>query len=229
MKWALQKKLGDTLEYRDARGAPFHVRLTAALAGSILQGQVLISERHFIEKYPTLGGYRFFLIDAPFERAADVAGHLSRALQDRGLEVTETWRRLGEFQAVENTYLSIFQVLGGLGLLLGTAGLAIVVARNVLERRQEFALLEAVGFRRAQLRHLVFAEHGWLTASALILGTISALVAVSPGLRARASGFPFREMAGLLTLLVAGSIFWTWVATRMAFRGSGGLAALRSE
>jgi hypothetical protein len=36
---------------------------------------------------------------------------------------------LAEFNTVENTYLSIFQVLGGLGLLLGSAGLGIVVAR----------------------------------------------------------------------------------------------------
>ena len=47
---------------------------------------------------------------------------------------------------------SIFQLLGGLGLLLGSVGLGVVVLRNVLERRGELAILRAVGFRRRSLR-----------------------------------------------------------------------------
>jgi ABC-type antimicrobial peptide transport system permease subunit len=129
---------------------------------------------------------------------------------------------------VEITYLSIFQVLGGLGLLLGSAGLGIVVARNVLERRAEFGLLEAVGYRRAQLRRLVFAEHRWLIVCGLAVGVCSALVAVWPGLRERAGGFPLAEMALLVAALTLGCIFWAWLATRIALRGSA-VAALRAE
>ena len=51
--------------------------------------------------------------------------------------------RIAAFHRVENTYLSTFQSLGALGLLLGTAGLAAVLLRNVLERRRELALLRA--------------------------------------------------------------------------------------
>ncbi|MDB6149598.1 MAG: FtsX-like permease family protein, partial [Chthoniobacter sp.] len=170
LQWALQKKVGDTLEYRDDRGAPFLVRIAGTVTGSMLQGNIVIAEQRFVEKFPGAGGYRYFLINAPTDRAAAVRNELSRALTDRGLEVVSTAQRLAEFQAVENTYLSIFQALGGLGLLLGTAGLAIVVARNVLERRREFGLLAAVGFRPGQLRQLVFAEHRWLIVAALLIG-----------------------------------------------------------
>jgi len=228
LQWALKMKLGDTLEYKDERGQPFKIRIGATVSGSILQGSVLISEKHFVEKFPGNGGYRFFLIDTPREKIAAVREHLSRQLADRGLELTPAGQRLAEFQAVENTYLSIFQALGGLGLLLGSAGLAIVVARNVLERRREFGLLEAVGFRQRQLRALVFAEHRWLIVCGLVIGTASAVVAVWPGLRERAGGFPFAEMALLLGGLTLGCVFWAWLATRVALRGSG-VAALRSE
>jgi len=44
---------------------------------------------------------------------------------------------------VQNTYLNTFQVLGALGLLLGSAGLGVVVLRNVLERRAELAAMLA--------------------------------------------------------------------------------------
>lgn len=228
LQWALQKKLGDTIEYRDERGQPFKVRLAATLTGSMLQGNVIIAERDFIEKFPGSGGYRFFFIDCPPERTGAVAEELGRALQDRGLELTPAARRLAEFQAVENTYLSIFQALGGLGLLLGTAGLAIVVARNVLERRREFGLLEAVGFRPEQLRSLVFREHRWLIVLGLVIGTASALLGVWPQLAQKTGGFPWREMGLLLLGLVVGCVFWTWLAARAALRGSQ-LPALRNE
>ncbi len=228
VRWALQKKPGDTLEYRDERGQPFRVKLTFMVIGSLLQGSVVVDEQRFVRQFPSSGGYRFFLIDAPAERMNEVAQELSRALADRGFEVTPAARRLAEFQAVENTYLSIFQALGGLGLLLGSAGLAIVVARNVLERRREFGLLSAVGFRPRQLRQLVFAEHRWLIVCGLGIGVASALLAVWPSLRERASGFPFAEMTLLLAALALGTLFWAWLATRLALRGSG-VAALRSE
>ena len=55
--------------------------------------------------------------------------------------------QLAQFLAVQNTYLSTFQSLGALGLLLGTIGLAVVQLRSVLERRGELALMRAGGFR----------------------------------------------------------------------------------
>ncbi len=228
LQWALKMKVGDAIEYQDERGQPVKVRIVGTVVGSMLQGNVVIAESRFVRHFPGNGGYRYFLIDCPKEKIAAVQAELSRALTDRGLELTTTSRRLAEFQAVENTYLAIFQALGGLGLLLGSAGLAIVVARNVLERRREFGLLAAVGFRAGQLRRLVFAEHRWLIVAALVIGTVSALVGVWPNLAEKAGGFPLREVGLLLLGLALGCLFWTWLATRLALRGSG-VAALRSE
>ena len=228
LQWAMQKKIGDTLEYRDDRGEIFRVRVVATVTGSMLQGNVFVAEDAFVRRFPNAGGYRYFLIDAPAAETRALREHLSRQLSDRGLEIVTTAQRLGEFQAVENTYLSIFQALGGLGLLLGSAGLAIVVARNVLERRREFGLLAAVGFRSRQLRQLVFAEHRRLIALALLIGTSSALLAVWPNLAQQSGGFPWRQIALLLVALTLGCLFWTWLATRLALRGSG-VTALRSE
>lgn len=228
LEYSMKKKVGEAVEYQDEQGRTLKVRIVGALVGSILQGNVIISEEDFVKHFPGSGGYRYFLIDCPPAKVDTVRAELSRALTDRGLELTTTARRLGEFQAVENTYLAIFQALGGLGLLLGSAGLAVVVARNVLERRREFGLLAAVGFRPRQLRQLVFVEHRWLIVAALLIGTVSALVGVWPNLAQKAGGFPIREMAMLLTGLALGCVFWTWLATRIALRDSG-VEALRAE
>src|SRR5262249_17806935 len=135
--WALKKKVGDTLDYTDERGRSFKVKLVGAVANSILQGNLLIDEAAFVKRFPGESGYRMFFIDAPSNSLTRVSAALSRALQDVGFELTPTRQRLAAFNAVQNTYLSTFQVLGRFGLLLGSAGLAVVVLRNVLERRGE--------------------------------------------------------------------------------------------
>ena len=83
-----------------------------------------------------------------------------------------TVERLAEFHAVENTYLSTFQTLGGLGLLVGTVGLAAVLLRNVLERRRELALLGAVGYRRGHMFAIVLAENALLLGWGLAVGAL---------------------------------------------------------
>lgn len=228
LQYALQKKLGDTILYRDGRGQPFTVRIVATLAPSILQGSILISEKQFIRKFPDDGGYRFFLIDAAPQRAETVSEALSRALSDRGIELMPASRKLAAFQQVEDTYLSIFQALGGLGLLLGIAGLAIVAARNALERRREFAILSATGFRLSQLRALVWMEHGGLILSGLVIGALCAAAAVWPRLISRAGGFPFREMGALLLALALSAAFVLWLTALLAIRGRQ-QSALRNE
>jgi len=226
--WGLGKKLGDTLPYTDDSGHTFTLRIVGVLANSILQGSLLISEEHFVELFPLSGGYRAFLMDAPSARAAEVAATLSRALQDRGLEVVPAWQRLAQFMAVENTYLGIFQVLGGLGLLLGSVGLGLVVLRNVLERRSELALLLALGFRRRDVQQMVLSEHWLLIVLGLVIGLLSAVLAIWPTWTTAGTAVPVPLLAGTLGGLALGGLLWTWLAARAALRGPL-LAALRNE
>ena len=191
------------------------LRIVAVMPSSILQGSLVMAERNFTWKFPSTAGFRIFLVNAPHDRVAAVSEELSRGLQNRGLEVVPAWRRLAEFQAVENTYLGIFQALGGLGLLLGSAGLGIVVLRNVMERRRELALLQAVGFERSALRRLVLSEHCLLIAAGLLIGMSAAGVAVLP----EGGTLPLVLLAVTLAGLAAGGFGWCWLATRVALRG----------
>ena len=226
--WALGKKIGDVLPYTDERGNTFNLRLVGAVANSIFQGGLLISEGEFIERFPSESGYRVFLIDAPWKNAVKISKTLSRALQDVGLEITPTAQRLAEFNTVQNTYLSIFQLLGGLALLLGSIGLGIVVMRNVMERRSEFALLRAVGFKKRSLRWLVLSEHWLLLLLGLACGVVAGLVAVLPALCSPGAEVPYVSLTLTLLAVALSGILWTWLATILALRGPL-LAALRNE
>lgn len=228
IQWALGKKVGDTLDYTDERGQTFKLRLVGAVANSILQGNLVIDEAEFVKRFPSEAGYRMFLIDAPSNRVDAVSAALSRGLQDVGLELTPAARRLAQFNAVQNTYLSTFQVLGGLGLLLGSAGLGVVVLRNVLERRNELALMLAVGFRRRALQRLVLGEHVALLGLGLAVGVGAALVAVSPALFSPTLELPLKSLGLTLGGVVLVGLAAAWGATRLALRGRL-LEALRSE
>src|ERR1019366_9223562 len=114
IEWALGKKVGETLDYVDEQGHVFKLRLVGAVANSILQGSLLIDEADFVKRFPGESGSRMFLIDTPSNAVAQVFTTLSRALQDVGLELTPAAERLNAFNAVQNTYLGTFQILGGL-------------------------------------------------------------------------------------------------------------------
>jgi len=229
VKWALGKKVGDEIEYADEMGRPFRVRIVGMLESSVLQGSLVIAENEFTARFPSVDGYEVFLIDAPGDKKADaVTQELSSGLRDYGLVLTPTNERLAVFNAVENTYLSIFTVLGSLGLVLGSIGLGLVVLRNMLERRGELSMLRAVGFDRGRLKRMVFYEHWPLCLAGLVCGTVAAVVAVIPALQSRGGQVPF---AGLLVTIAAiglSGAAWVWIAGTLALRG-GLLDALRHE
>ena len=217
--WALGKQVGDTLDYTDESGQPFKLRLVAAVANSILQGNLVIAEDEFVKRFPGVSGYRMFLVDAPAKSADRVSGELTRHLQDVGMELTPTVDRLAAFNAVQNTYLGTFQVLGGLGLALGSVGLGVVVIRNVFERRGELALLLAVGWRRPAAQRLILAEHGALLLAGLVIGVLSAALAVLPAVLRPGAQVPLTTVGLTLAAVLANGILWTWAATTLSLRG----------
>ena len=228
IQWALKKNIGDDLLYVDHNGREFKVRIVGAVANSILQGNLVISEASFVRRFPGESGYRMFLIDAPSNRAEEVAATLSRAMQDVGLEMVSTKERLAEFNAVQNTYLGTFQLLGGLGLLLGSFGLGIVLLRNVFERRSELALLLAVGFRKSALRWLVLSEHTALLVMGLAVGLLAAIIAVLPALLEPGAQLPYAYLALTLGAVFFCGLLFTLAAASVALRAPL-LNALRNE
>ena len=218
--YALGKTVGDEVVVLDGQGQPVRLRLVALLAGTVLQGNVIIGDAAFVKMYPDTGGAKVFLVDGAPEDVARWEPAAVKQLASRGLAVQPVAQKLAQFQAVQNTYLTIFSTLGGLALVLSTLGLGVLVARHVLERKAEFALLQAVGFQRAQLQKMVLAEHWFLFLSAILLGTLTALVAVWPNLKlAGAGGLPVGLLALLLISLTAGGLIFCYLAARLALGG----------
>jgi hypothetical protein len=228
MTYVLHRSLGDDIVINHA-GRPVTLRLVAALSDSIFQGELLMSEANFLKLFPEQEGYQFLLVNAPPTRAGEVAAIIEDRLTDRGADAMPTAERLAEYHRVENTYLSTFQTLGGLGLLLGTIGLAAVLLRNVLERRRELALLSAVGYGRSRLFIIVIAESAFLLTCGLVAGAVCALVAIAPAATARGGRPPTGVGLWLLLFAVFGTgIVSSIVATKAAMQAKL-LESLRAE
>ena len=122
------------------------------------------------------------------------------------------------FHQIENTYIAIFNVLGALGVVLGSLGLAIVVARNLRERRGEFAVLTAIGLPRAVLAKMVFAEFGRLVLWGLAVGACASLVAIWPSLNALPALPTLVLTAAMLTGIALLNLASGWLIFRWSLR-----------
>ncbi len=221
MMWALKRKVGDILTYTDENGRAFDVQLIGALPDSIFQGHVIVDESLFLKKFPSSPGYSLFLCDAKNVATTDLVAlrdRLTTSVADAGGRVELTRDVLAAFHQIENTYIAIFNVLGTLGVVLGSLGLAIVVARNLQERRGEFAVLTAIGLPRDVLAKMVFAEFGRLVLWGLALGAVASLVAIWPSLTALPAAPTLALVATMLAGIVALNLACGWAIFRWSVR-----------
>jgi ABC-type antimicrobial peptide transport system permease subunit len=227
LTYVLHVKVGDELVVDHSNG-PLRLLIVGALSDSVFQSELLMSEKNFLRLFPAEEGYRMFLIDVPNDEASQAATVLEDRLSDFGFDVVSTAERLANFHRVENTYLSTFQMLGGLGLMLGTFGMAAVLLRNVFERRKELALLRAVGYNSSHFATMVITENVLMLVSGLAVGFVCALLAIAPVLFERGGRLPNTSLGLLLlAVLLAGAIA-SLVGTLAALR-SPLLPSLRAE
>lgn len=232
LQYVLHAKVGDVFSMDIGGDRPLELQFVGAIRDTVLQGELIMSEANFVRLFPSQQGYRYFLIDAPGVTtpgaAGELAGVLEKELTTFGFDAVATTERLEAFHRVENTYLSTFQSLGGLGLLLGTVGLAAVMFRNVLERRRELALLRAVGYNRQRVSQMILAEAILLLGAGLGAGVLSAFLAVVPAWTSQSGGGPGVMLVILLAGVIAAGVVSSLIATRAALRGRM-LEALRAE
>ena len=216
VRWVLHMKPQDDLVVEDEFGNPLGLHLHT-VQNSLFQGQLIISESNFTKFFPSQSGYGYFLIKTPPELREETAQVLERTLGDYGFDVTSASARLASYRNVTNTYISTFQSLGGLGVILGTFGLALVLFRNVIGRRGELATLRAFGFRRSLLSWMLFVESTFLLAVGMLIGIAAGLVAPLAE-RGSLPAFPWVSLTITLISIFVFGIIANAVAVAVALR-----------
>ena len=223
LMYSLKKGIGSVIMVPNETEPQYALKVVGMLDGSVFQGVLIMTDENLKRLESDVAGYRYFLAETP--DVADMAATstiLESRLNDYGLDAEPVSERLAGFLAVQNTYLSTFQMLGGLGLLVGTFGLAAAMMRNVVERRREIALMRAVGFTTVRVARLILVENWVLLFWGILLGAGSALLAMLPHLRSTGADLPWPLLAGTLAAVaIIGSlaaVFAVRAATTMSIR-----------
>ncbi len=220
IQWGLMKSVGDTLTYHNEHGEEIYLVLIGGLNSSVFQGNLLISNNNFERNFPGSGGSNIMLVDAPKDKVVKVESLLNNYLSDYGVDVSLTSMRLASFYSVTNTYLSIFMLLGGLGVILGTFGLGIVLMRNILERKQEIAIFKALGFQNNQVFKLIFRENMLLLTVGISIGFISAFIGILPSIISPAFHIPGNFLFLLVLLVFVSGLIWIFIAARLGIKNN---------
>lgn len=221
--WALHLGgyVGEQFHYQFGENTVYF-KTVGVLQNTVLQGSLWISEDNFQKVFPEIGGYKYFLIkpkeDVSIERISEAKEAFERGWADEGMSCASAEGVLSRLLAVQNTYLSAFQLLGGIGLLLGTLGLGVSQLRSALERQSELAAMRAMGFPKNRLVWTLFLENGMQLFRGLGIGLFCALAASAPVLLKGSSVVSIGNPLCMLLFVIVVGLCFCVIAAKLAMR-----------
>ena len=218
IQWGLGKHVGDTLIYRDESGIPLKLKIIGGLENSIFQGNIIMAEEFFMKAFPSVSGGNLFLVRSPANKP-DMQG-LQEGWRHYGAEITTTTERLISFNRIENTYLNIFLMLGALGLLIGTAGLGIVIFRITWEQIPEYALLQSIGFPKSKIFRIILTEKLFVVLSSVLIGIIPGTMSALPFLITSSHSGLWIWLPSVSLLVITCGILSASIAIRLALKNN---------
>jgi putative ABC transport system permease protein len=186
LEWGLKKKTGDTLLFRSESGGLLKLVIAGGLKPSVFQGNIITDVRWISEYFPSVSGSSVFLIKCEEGIRNDISDIIRTSFEPFGVSLKPAEKKLEEFYEVTNTYLTVFTILGGFGIILGVAGLGFVLRFNYNLRRKEFALMLATGFTESGLRKIIALEQIFILIAGITTGLISGIISTLPSISAGA-------------------------------------------
>ncbi|MEE9416516.1 MAG: FtsX-like permease family protein, partial [Acidimicrobiales bacterium] len=113
---------------------------------------------------------RHFVIAADGSDRDDLALALNQDGRTRGSRATTFLQSAQEEVEEQEAFLRLLQGYLGLGLLIGIAGLGVVLVRAVRERRRELGMMKAMGISSAVIRNTFMVEAGFIGVQGVLLG-----------------------------------------------------------
>ena len=171
-------ELGDTMEVLDPITGD---RVERRVIGFVDDDQAfsgVYMSRASVEE--VLGGRvspnRFYVAINEGVDASAVASRMQGRFVEHGVEATSFRALVEDSQRFATQFLRILQGYLALGLVVGVAGLGVVMVRAVRERRREIGVLRSLGFLRAQVRSAFLFESGFQALEGILVGSLLALV-----------------------------------------------------
>jgi putative ABC transport system permease protein len=119
---------------------------------------------------------RFYVTLTPGASPLRVADQLDAALISHGVDASTFRSKVDDSIAVELGFLTLMQGYLALGLVIGVAGLGVVMVRAVRERRRQIGMLRAMGFAAGVVRRAFLTEAGFVAVQGIVIGIALGLV-----------------------------------------------------
>ena len=213
LQYGLKIKPGDTLTIKAESGQVINLVISAGLKSSVFQGFVLIGMDNFNRFFPSVSGSQVFLAGGDPASSEVYISTLSERLRDYGAHFEPAADRLASFFVVTNTYLRVFTILSGIGMILGVAGLGLILLRNFNQRKRDFGLMIAEGYSIRIIRRVVLREHILVLFAGIVTGAVSAIVATRPSLMSD-TALPWKTITVMIMLVIITGLTALILSTR---------------
>ncbi len=179
--------IGDTVIIRDTTTGTTRELTVAALS---TDDYLLAGSFVGVETYQALFGDRAvdsrFYVDA--EDPDAVAADIGRTFAANGAESSTVYALVEAVLAQSTGLFTLMQQFVGVGLLVGIAGLGVVMIRSVRERRRDIGMLRAIGLEPRSVTRTFLFEATFVAAEGVLIGILIALVGTY-GLVLNGTGF----------------------------------------
>jgi len=174
--WIYGKALGDTFVVEGDLGGEYELKVIGIMDSSIYAGMFIMSQKNIELIYPLTAKYTFFL----FQTSGDIAQRardIERELADFGMDAAVAADLAEENVQFEASYMTIFQGYLVLGVLIGSAGIAVLVYRSATDRRWEIGVLKSLGLSSRDVGLAFFLEATLISVPGIVIGTVAGLLA----------------------------------------------------
>ena len=153
-----------------------------------------------------------------------VAEEVNAAFVANGADAVSFRKEVGDGLSQQSQFFRLMQGYLALGLVVGIAGLGVVMVRAVWERRRQVGVLRALGFPSSAVRRAFVAESMFVALEGIVLGVLLAVVSSWRLLTNGAFGegltftVPWLQLALLVVLTAAASVVATIAPAQQASR-----------
>lgn len=166
-------QLGDAVEVRDPiTGNRAERRVVGIMTGGLAFSGAFMSEDSLTSllgaRVPT---NRLYVALAENEDPRAIAAQLEEQHIPHGVEARTFHQVVDQRQQQNRQFMRILQGYLMLGLLVGTAGLAVVMVRAVRERRQQIGLLRSIGLQPRTVGRSFMLEAAFIAVQGIVVGT----------------------------------------------------------
>jgi len=225
-------EIGDEVVMTDPQTGQGRRLTVAAIAeDDLVANGAFVSAIGLVELFGERATPSRFYVSAPEPDLA--VGAIRSAFTEKGADATTVASLVDSILAQNSSFFTLMQQFVGAGLVIGVAGIGVIMVRAVRERRRQVGVLRSLGFPMAGVGEVMLFEAGFIALEGIVVGVAIALVA-SYGFTAAgadwADGMTWGVPIGEVALIVAIAIGATLAAALWPARRAAGIqpaAALR--